>query len=136
MFARTLDSIATASEKTLGKPIVIRSINVPHHFAGISSTSNMIRAGENAGFITNGHQVIPHFNGARLAYNLDNCQGYNFSDNCDLDYIESFAIVVDYSKTYFSIDFIHIGSFLCIQIGTRTFPMFGEDLAVTTTPLL
>jgi hypothetical protein len=134
MFARTLEEIAIATENVLHRPAKIRAINIPQHFYDMSSMSTLVVAAENAEFVTGGHQVIAHFNGARLAYNMDNCEGYGFPEDCDIDNYEShesFVAVVDYGKTYFSMGVMAIGSFLSLPIGVRKFPNYGED-AIST----
>jgi len=127
MFSRTLEQIVTATEKSMHGPVQIRAINAPLHFGQMSSISTLVRAGENAGIVTiSGSQVIAHSNGARLAYNLDSCEGYGLPDTCKLDDDENFVLIVDYGKCYFSMSFVITGKYMNVPIGEQHLATYGE----------
>jgi hypothetical protein len=129
MFTRTLKEIEFATKFALNRPVEIRSIIAPQHFSMQSSMSTLMRAAYDLGYFASGqsYQVTTLFNGARLAYDLDNCKGYGFPPDCDVFEIDSFVLVIEYSKAYLALGFMNIADYLCIPMDVRNFPNNGED---------
>jgi hypothetical protein len=129
MFTRTLEIIQSATESELRLPLEFRSITAPDHFALRSSMSTLMRAAYDLKYFASGqsYQVIPSYNAARLAYNLDNCRGYGLPAGCDLFDLDMFALVIEYSERFFTVKLLTISEYTCYPESERTFPNNGEN---------
>jgi hypothetical protein len=133
MFSRTLQEIKKATEDKLHRSVEIGAIDVPEHFYFRSSGQNIFMAAEKEGLLSNPRQWIQHFNAARLAYKLDNCEAYNFPQDCDMDDLSSddqqhlaYVMIVEYDKEYFSLGIMACGSIWCTRDATMRSAIYGE----------
>lgn len=132
MFTRTLKEIQSSTETALGRPgaVEYRSVTVPEHFTDRSSLSTLIQAAYDLGYFASEEQsvqVLKAPNAARLAYNLDNCESFGLPATCDIDDIDAFVLVLEYSKHYLAINFLHVGYYFGYSLGRKKFPENGED---------
>lgn len=129
MFTRTLETIQSATESELQRPLEFRSITAPDHFGLRSSMSTLMRAAYDLKYFASGqsYQVIQLNNAARLAYNLDNCRGYGLPAGCDLFDLDMFALVIAYEERYLTAKLLTISEYTCYPESEQTFPDNGEN---------
>lgn len=129
MYTRTLQQIEQASSSALGHPVTIRSVVGPQHFNYRPGLYNLKYAAQKAGYIRNNYQanqLTCLHNAARLAYGLDNCEGFGLPADCDLWESDVLVMIVEYNELYLSLGFYATGWYLFIPLKTEELLQYGE----------
>lgn len=132
MFKRTLQEIQSATEThlQLGHVPEIRAITAPWHLSRTSSMYLLETAASELGYFPREQSHLltrDAHDAARLAYDLDNCKDIGLPIDCDPYDEDFFVLVVEYSRKYLDVSFLHIGGYYCAPLGSRRFPEEGEE---------
>lgn len=71
-------------------------------------------------------QVVPLYNAARLAHNLDNCEAFGLEKGCDIFNEDNFAVVIELAPHYLTFKFLSICDYYCAPEAKAEFSQYGE----------
>ena len=79
------------------------------------------------GILERYHQVAPALNGARLAYNLDSCEGFELEpdEECDINGC-NFIMIVSYERNRLSLSMVDVGLYVCQPYNIANYSQYGE----------
>jgi hypothetical protein len=128
LFKTTLHQAKAATETALGHTVTINSVVVPQHFKETHSLTLLKEVAVQEGFATFNHQVIWTLNGARLAYNLDSCGGFDLKpgERCKIDYDDNFVMSVNYDRNRLLLAMVYVGLYIFIPFTIRHYGQYGE----------
>jgi len=122
-----LHQIKDASEAALGHSVSVLSTIAPQHFSESGGSMAMLReTAVEEGFALRVSQVKYALDGARLAYNLDSCPGFQSEPDvpCDDD-DDHYVLVVTYNPNRLSLAMLSVGLYTCKPFNITHYDQYG-----------
>lgn len=117
-----------ASEVALNRTVTINSIVAPQHFYLGSPITMLCETAVEEGLIVEWNQIMSSLNGARLAYNLDTCEGFGLAADdkkCDINGF-NYVLIINYDQERLSLTMMDIQLYTFEYHLVTHYPRYGE----------